>query len=142
MIKTSIKSAWARKRRLTGTFLAVFLGVSFLSGTLVLGDTLNANFDTLFTSVTSGTDAVVRTATKVTDDGHNLRGPVDASLVQRVRGIDGVAAAEPQVTGYGALLGQDGKAIGGNGPPRLAGNWVPDGDLNPYRIVEGRAPAA
>ena len=59
MIRTSIQGVWARKRRLAGTFLAVFLGVAFLSGTLALGDTLGANFETLFSSVTKGTDAVV-----------------------------------------------------------------------------------
>ena len=59
MTRISLKGLWARKRRMLGTLLAVFLGVSFLSGTLVLGDTLNANFDTLFSSVTRGTDAVV-----------------------------------------------------------------------------------
>ncbi|HMC52875.1 MAG TPA: ABC transporter permease, partial [Acidimicrobiales bacterium] len=60
----------------------------------------------------------------------------------RVRGVDGVVRAEPLVQGYGALVGKDGKAVGGNGPPRMAANWVEDPDLNPYRLVQGRAPAA
>src|SRR3982751_6228211 len=104
----SLKRLWARKRRMFGTFLAIFLGVSFLTGTLVLGDTVNANFDTLFSSVTRGTDAVVRTSAKVTDDGRDVRGPLDAALVQQVRAVQGVAAAEPEVSGYGALLGRGG----------------------------------
>src|SRR4029450_3637013 len=41
----------AHARRLTGTGLAVLLGVAFLTGTLVLGATLRANFDDLFTEV-------------------------------------------------------------------------------------------
>ncbi|HEV3354991.1 MAG TPA: FtsX-like permease family protein [Acidimicrobiales bacterium] len=142
MLKVTLQGAWARKRRMFGTFLAIFLGVSFLTGTLVLGDTVNANFDTLFSSVTRGTDAVVRTSAKVTDGREDVRGPLDASLVQQARAVQGVAAAEPEVSGYGALLGRDGKAIGGNGPPRLAGNWVSNSELNPYRIVQGRPPAA
>ena len=40
---------WAHKRRLVSTVLAVGLGVAFLAGTLLLSDTLRANFDRLFT---------------------------------------------------------------------------------------------
>src|SRR5947209_12578567 len=124
-----------------GTFLAVFLGVAFLSGTLALGDTLSANFDTLFSHVTRGTDAVVRGATKVSGNAARAqRGTVDQNLVTAVRGVNGVAAAEPYVEGLGTILGRDGKAIGGNGPPRIAANWVPNDDLNPFHVVEGRAP--
>jgi putative ABC transport system permease protein len=143
MVKISLKDLWARKRRLTSIFLAVFLGVAFLSGTLALGDTISANFNTLFSDVTKGTDAVVRSATSVEGGRARAeRGPIDASLVDRVRSVEGVAKAEPYVQGYGALIGKDGKAIGGNGPPRQAANWVSDPDLNPYRLVEGRAPQA
>ena len=54
--------------------LAVFLGVAFLAGTLVLGDTLRANFDDLFTEANAGTDAVVRSATSIdADDGEPAR---------------------------------------------------------------------
>src|SRR5205814_1364038 len=141
MVKISLLEVWARKRRLLGTFLAVFIGVAFLSGTLTLGDTLSANFDTLFSSVTKGTDAVVRGSTKLKGDRTlPQRGPVDGSLVARVSAVGGVARAVPYVQGYGALIGKDGKAVGGNGPPRQAANWVDDADLNPYRLVEGRAP--
>ena len=52
------------------------------------------------------------------------------------------AAAVPSVEGYGQIIGKDGKAVGGNGPPVLAGNWIDDADLNPYRLVAGRAPQA
>ncbi|MCU1457819.1 MAG: transporter substrate-binding protein, partial [Actinomycetia bacterium] len=62
------------------------------------------------------------------------------NLVAKVRSVAGVADAEGQITGYGTLLGKDGKGIGGNGPPRQAGSWVEDPTLNPYRLVEGHAP--
>src|SRR5689334_10705165 len=111
MLKITLNDLWARKRRMLGTFLAIFLGVAFLSGTLALGDTLNANFDTLFSRVTRGTDAVVRGATKVSGDSRQAtRGPVDQSLVADVRRVSGVGAAEPYVEGLGTILGRDGKA--------------------------------
>jgi putative ABC transport system permease protein len=124
--------------------MAVFLGVAFLVGTLVLGDTLASNFDRLFTETTAGTDVLVRNGTSVSGDvgPDTPRGLVDQSLVDRVAAIDGVAAVEAEVTGYGSLLGADGDALGGNGPPRLAGSWITEPELNPYRLVEGRAPEA
>src|SRR6266542_239940 len=123
------KGLLAHKRRLVGTFLAVFIGVAFLSGTLVLGDTLRGNFDNLFTEANAGTDVVVRHESKLsTDPGEpdSQRGLVDASVVNRVRGVDGVAAAAPSVEGFGQLVGK-------NGDNR---------DRTPYRLVEGRAPRA
>jgi putative ABC transport system permease protein len=134
----TLKEMRAHARRLTGTSLAVVLGVAFLTGTLVLGATLRANFDDLFTEVNAGTDVVVRNSTDLGMD--SPRGLIDPSLVDQVAEVDGVEAAEPVVTGYGQLLGADGDAIGGNGPPQLAGSWVTDPDLNPYRLAEGRAP--
>jgi putative ABC transport system permease protein len=143
MRSVMFKGLLAHKRRLVGTFLAVFIGVAFLSGTLVLGDTLRGNFDNLFTEANAGTDVVVRHASKLsTDPGEpdSQRGLVDASVGERVRGVDGVAAAAPSVEGFGQLLGKNGDKLGGNGPPTLAGNWIENRDLNPYRLVEGRAP--
>src|SRR6266508_6216457 len=139
------KGILAHKRRLVGTFLAVFIGVAFLSGTLVLGDTLRGNFNNLFTEANAGTDVVVRHASKLsTDPGEpdSQRGLVDAPLVNTLRGVDGVAAAEPSVEGFGQLVGKNGDKLGGNGPPKLAGNWIENTDLNPYRLVEGRPPRA
>jgi putative ABC transport system permease protein len=145
MLSVSLKSLLAHRRRLIGTFLAVFLGVAFLAGTLVMGDTLRANFDVLFGNANAGTDAVVRATRSIeadVDRGPSMqeRALIDASLLDRLRPVDGVAAAEPSVEGYGQLQGRDGEALGGNGPPRIAANWIDNATLNPYRLVDGRAP--
>ncbi|MGI8810214.1 MAG: ABC transporter permease [Acidimicrobiales bacterium] len=145
MLNVTLKGLRAHARRLFGTFLAVLLGIAFLCGTLVLGDTLRANFDTLFANANAGTDAIVRSASTIEADGG--RGPdldgralIASALADRIRTVAGVAAAEPAIEGYGQLIGADGEAVGGNGPPRLAGNWITDPELNPYKLVEGRAP--
>jgi putative ABC transport system permease protein len=138
MLSLTLREMRAHARRLMGTSLAVVLGVAFLSGTLVLASTLRSNFDDLFTDVNAGTDVVVRNATDLGMDAP--RGLIDRSLVDQVGQVDGVAAAEPVVSGYGQLLGADGDAIGGGGPPQLAGSWTTNPDLNPYRLAEGRAP--
>jgi putative ABC transport system permease protein len=140
MLQLSFKNLWAHKRRLIGMFLAVFLGVAFLSGTLALGDTLRANFDRLFADVNASTDVIIRSSTSIGGDIDAPRGLIDESLVAEVRTWEGVAAAEPYVEGVGFLIGRDGEMVGTGGPPRLAGNWVADPALNPYRIVDGRAP--
>ncbi|ADB53271.1 ABC transporter permease [Conexibacter woesei] len=142
MPRLALQGLWAHKRRLAGTFAAVFLGVAFLAGTLMLGDTLQRNFERLFTDVTSGTDAVVRSETSLGTGSGDARAPIPAALLARVRAVPGVAQAAGSIEGTGALIGADGDKIGGNGPPTLAGNWIEDTALNPYRIAEGRPPRA
>ena len=94
-VRLSVSSLRAHKRRFAGTFLAVFLGVAFLAGTLVMGDTLRASFDTMFGNATSGTDAVVRSADAITTPGESqgVRQPVSTALVKEVEKVPGVAAA-------------------------------------------------
>lgn len=142
-VRLGASSLRAHKRRFAGTFAAVFLGVAFLAGTLVMGDTLRASFSTMFGDATAGTDAVVRSADTITTPGESqgVRQPVDTSLVRTVEKVSGVAAAAAGIQGRGQLVGADGKPIGGQGPPTLAGNWITDAQLNPYRLAEGRAPA-
>ncbi len=140
MTKVVIASLFAHKRRLFGMFVSVFLGVAFLSGTLVMGDTLDKNFKSLFTDVNAGTDVAVRRASDITTDYESQRGVIDASIADDVARVDGVEAVSPSVEGYGQIRGKDGDALGGNGPPTLAGSWIEDPELNPFHIAEGRAP--
>ncbi|MFF7132435.1 putative ABC transport system permease protein [Streptomyces sp. SAI-126] len=141
-VRLSVSSLRAHRRRFAGTFLAVFLGVAFLAGTLIMGDTLRAGFDTMFGNATSGTDAVIRSADAITTPGESagVREPVPTDLVGTVEQVPGVAAAAPDIQGAGQLVGANGEPIGGQGPPTLAGNWIDDSRLNPYRLAEGRAP--
>ncbi|WP_033220820.1 ABC transporter permease [Kitasatospora phosalacinea] len=143
-VRIGARSLLAHRRRLLGTVLSIVLGVAFLTGTMVLGDTLRANFDTLFADANAGTDAVVRSAQvlDVPNVPGGVRAPLEESLTARLRTAPGVGAAEPSVQGAGQLIGADGEPVGGQGPPTLAGNWIDDPKLNPYRLAEGRAPAA
>ena len=133
MFRISIKNTWGHKRRLVGTMLAVLLGVAFMSGTLVLGDTLRATFDRLFVETTAGTDAIVRNPTLIKRGGNGIKqgGYLDAGLVSAIRQVDGVASAAASIDGYGAIIDNSGDPVGGNGPPRMAGNWIDDPELNP-----------
>lgn len=140
MWKTAFASLRAHKRRLLGTCSAVLLGIAFLSGTLMLGDSVRAGFGELFEEANAGTDALVRSSTELESDGESEVGMLDVALVDEVAAVDGVATAVPMIERGGQMVGADGDPIGGGGPPTLAGNWIDDPELNPYEIVEGRAP--
>ena len=135
------KELWGRKRRMAGSLVAVFLGVTFLTGTLVLGDTLAGSIDGYYANAYGGTDVSVRNSTKVSDQPWGSRGEIGASVLGKVRQVDGVAKAEPVIEGSGQLLAKDGATIQSRGP-RTAGNWITDPKLNPYRLAQGRAPRA
>ena len=146
MLRVTIKGLLARTGRLAATVVAVMLGVAFTAGTLVLTDTIGKTFDDLFTKAYDGTDAVVRApiAFAAPAGASDQRGRVDQSLVAVVAGVDGVAVAEGTVEGYTQLVGADGNPLGDPeiGAPTLGGNWSRSDDLNPFTLVEGRAPTA
>ena len=142
MLITIIKSLWSRKRRLLGTCVAVVLGVAFLAGTMILGDTMKSGFSDTFTSANDGTDVVVRNATRIGSAEERTRGLIDESMVAEVAAVPGVAAAVPEVRGVAQLIGADGKPVGGTGPPTIATNWIDDPELSWLTLTDGRAPAA
>ena len=60
MIAVALKGLAARKVRALLTALAVVIGVSMVSGTLILTDTMQKTFDGLFAASYDETDAVIR----------------------------------------------------------------------------------
>jgi len=71
VLHATLKNLLARRFRLVTTGIAVLLGVAFMAGTLVLGDTVTHTFDNLFSNVFKGTDAEVRAVEpfKAPDEG-------------------------------------------------------------------------
>src|SRR3712207_3118103 len=113
MLTSSLRSMLAHKMRLALTTVSIALGVALLSGTLILTNTMGTAFDMLFGKIGSGTDAVVRTKAPyaATEGVGTNRGPIPASVLDRVRTVDGVRTAEGSVSGYALLTDTDGKAI-------------------------------
>jgi putative ABC transport system permease protein len=143
MFRLTLKNVFAHKRRLISTFIAVVLGVSFLTGLLVLTSTINKTFDDLFQQVGHNTDAVVRSATKVQSDfGQDVRGRIPSDLASTVQGVAGVKAVAPEVRGYGQIVGKNGKTLGdpGQGAPTFASAWITVPELRSFTLVEGREP--
>ena len=142
MIRRTFRGLWARKRRVVGTATAIILGVGFLAATLVLGDTLDSSFGSLFRQANAGTDVVIRSESSVNTEQGRLRPPLDASLAATIGELPNVAAVASEVTSTAQILGRDGTPLGGQGPPTDAAGWVDDAKLNPYHVTSGRAPEA
>lgn len=129
------------------TFLAVAIGVAFVSGVTTLTDTMSRSFDDLISTVNTGTDAWVRGKSQFTASaqfgGGEQRPRVEATVAERVAQIPGVAAAEPFVRGGVDPFNADGEPAGQAtfGPPIFGANWREQEALNPFTLVEGsRAP--
>jgi len=120
MWNATLKGLLAHKLRLAATALAIVLGVSFVSGTYVLTDTITATFDQLFKQVTEGVDVAVRSQeTFGSLQTGETRDPMPASLLDKVKAVDGVKVAEGSVTGFAQFIGKDGKPVTTGGAPTL-----------------------
>ncbi len=140
MFRLTIAEIAANKRRLMATAVAVILGVAFLAGTLILTDTILGTFDDALAEADAGTDVYVRGASPL-DGGFGDDGPtIDAALAGRIAEVDGVEAAAVRVTGYAQVLDHHGRAVGNPNSGVLGMGWSPVDELNPFRLVDGRAP--
>jgi putative ABC transport system permease protein len=145
MFRTALKGAMAHKARLVLTSVAILLGVAFVTGTFVFTDTIKARFDTLFTDVYAGVDASVRgEAPEFGSDVTTELPAIPDSLVDRIRSLDDVSAAQGYIQTFGQIIDAKGDPVGGNGPPTYVYTWVDKPKLNPFHINEGngRAPKA
>jgi putative ABC transport system permease protein len=128
--------------RLASTALAIILGIAFITGTLVLTDTMNAAFRSVFGDVNAGVDVSVR-ATAGFDDtfGGPQRAGIDPALVTQIEAVEAVAAVEAVFSGPVQFLDPSGAPVGQNGPPPI-GQDVPDvGELSAIEVRDGRFPA-
>ncbi len=139
ILRQAVRNLLASRLRLFLTSLAVVLGVGFVVGSFVLGDTINKAFDGVFETANAGTAVQVRGVKTVSEAD---RQPVPDSLLPTIRGVEGVRTAEGSVFGTAQIIGTDGKPAGIEGPPALGFNWSDDADLNPLRIIAGAPPRA
>ena len=141
MLKATLKSLLAHKLRMALTALAVVLGVGFIAGTYVLTDTMDATFEDLFSGVSQGVDVYVRAESSFESEMGGSREPIDQELLETVRAIPGVAAAEGAVSGYAQLVDKQGDAISPNGAPTLGASWS-DPPLNSLTMRIGEPPTS
>src|ERR1700691_5455687 len=97
MLRVTVKGLLARKLRLALTALAIVLGVTFVTGTLVLGDTLNRTFNSLVGTAYQHVSFEIRGTAAFNENtaaavgGTVDRRPVSASIASKVARIPGVA---------------------------------------------------
>ena len=140
MRQVTLRGLFAHKLRLALTALAIVLGVTFISGTFVLTDTLNSTFSTLFTSVYHKIDFRVRGVAQFGSGANATRNLLPESLLAPVQSVPGVAAAEGNVQGYAQFIAHDGKPI-----PSSVGTvgigWDNNQQISTLHLIAGNPPA-
>ncbi|MEV8516583.1 FtsX-like permease family protein [Dactylosporangium sp. NPDC051484] len=142
MLRATLKSLLARKLRLTLSTLAVVLSVMFVSGSLVLTDTLGRTFDNLFANIYTYTDVQISAKSQLQQQGGGPSNntPFPDSTVDRVAKIDGVAKATGEVFLNGAMpVGRNNKIVINQSGQQFGANWVGENQL--VKLAEGRAPS-
>ncbi len=151
MLRTALRNVFAHKARLIMTALAVMLGVAFVSGTLVFGDSV--------ASALRGASAknLKDVAVSVQAESEESEGPAGADdggrsttltgdLADKVRTLPGVTSVRATVNGTATLAAKDGKPLNAdNSWQNLALNYAPDkqrgGGDSQFPLASGRGPA-
>jgi putative ABC transport system permease protein len=130
----------ARLGRNIAIALAIMLGVSFVSGSFVLADSLKATFDNLFTSLNEDVDLQVRrTLTVDVTDGQ--RDPIPSSLLADVEAIPGVGKVEGVLQRYAQMIDKDGEPVSTQGAPAFGISWLgEEGSIAGVVLKDGRSP--
>ena len=142
MNRVAWRSVRAHAKQFFLTTFAVVLGVAFLSGTLALRASMSETFSKL-TSSTITSDLYVQ-GPKIASDGNNGSSdstqtqPIDSSLADQIKQVDGVEAANPGTQVTGVLVGANDTPVSNMGAPTL---FLPLYDKEPGRTwAQGHMP--
>lgn len=139
MVRIALKSLLARKLRLALMVFAIVLGVSFVVSSFVISDSLGSTFDKLSTDIEGRTDITVRMEQEFGDPSQ--RPPIAASVLDIVKKVDGVQAADGPITVFGVTpIKADGEPIKRMGPPMFGIGYGTAKELSPLIQVDGRPP--
>ncbi|MFJ2769236.1 ABC transporter permease [Streptomyces sp. NPDC087300] len=138
MFRTALRNVFAHKARLLMTAFAVMLGVTFISGSLVYGDSQSR------AATARATDGYERIAVQVSPDGvpGGARPTgIDARTVKELAKLPGVSLAAGRVDGFAAVDDRAGRLLGHGS--HQGGNFAPgaDGEDPAYRFTQGTGPA-
>jgi putative ABC transport system permease protein len=142
VIRVALRGLAGRKLRALLTSFAIVLGVSMVSGTYILTDTVQQGFDTIFTRSYEGSDVVItgKKAFSVAEEEEDVP-PFPERVLEDVRGVEGVAAATGGIEDEAKLI-KEGDAIDTGGAPPLALGIDPDEQrFNPLTLTAGSWPA-
>ncbi|MEH1165870.1 ABC transporter permease [Micromonospora sp. CPCC 205539] len=128
MIRLTLRSLRAEALRMLLSALAVVLGVAFIAGTLIFVDGMRAGAYERAGTFDRHTDlGVYPTGSRV----------LPPALVDRVRAVDGVAAAAGELTNTAGIVGADGRPVLGF---TMLVAIPTEAALRSYDVVAGRLP--
>jgi putative ABC transport system permease protein len=144
MIRVALKGLLGRKLRTVLTAMAIVLGVSMISGTYVLTDTITKSFTEVVDGSYENADAVVsgKVAFKNTNSNTAETPAFPDTVLAKVKRLPDVAAAAGTVSDEAKLIGRNGKVIETNGGSSIAGSVDPknDAQFNPLKLTSGQWP--
>ncbi|MER5607859.1 ABC transporter permease [Micromonospora tulbaghiae] len=127
MLRLTLRQVRADGLRLLLSSLAIVLGVAFVAGTLMFVDGMRAGAYERAGEFDRHTDLAAYAGTD----------PLPPALVDRVRAVDGVAAAAGELTGSAGVVGTDGRPVLGYA---VLAAIPTEADLQSYDVVAGRLP--
>ena len=143
MLRVTLRGLLSHKIRFVLTTFAVVVGVGFVVGTLVLTDSVRAQFDQLFTDINQGIDLQVKGTDQFDQGAFGQSPPIPDTLLPQVRELPGVKAAGGSAGGLPALVfAADGTPVKPTNGPPLAVTWDPESPNQALTTVAGRAPSA
>jgi putative ABC transport system permease protein len=114
MIAVALKGLAGRKLRALLTAFAVVIGVSMVSGTFILTDTMQKTFDGLFAATYDDTDAVIA-GKQIVESSMSGSTTIPESLLTQVQALPEVESAggtvSPAEGNAADIIGSDGKAV-------------------------------
>ncbi|MER6674914.1 FtsX-like permease family protein [Streptomyces sp. NPDC000983] len=143
VMKTSMRNFFAHKGRMALSAVAVLLSVAFVCGTLVFTDTMNTTFDKLFAATSSDVTVSSKDASDTGETTNDTGKPpvMPASVVEKVRGAEGVKSAEGTVfsTSVTVVDGDKDSLSPTSGAPTIVGSWNAN-EARTMKITSGTAP--
>jgi putative ABC transport system permease protein len=144
MIRVALKGLWGRKLRTVLTAMAIVLGVSMISGTYVLTDTITASFTKVVDASFEHADAVVtgKVAFKNNESNTAATPAFPDGVLAEVKQLPDVAAAAGAIGDEVKLIGRDGKVISTKGGSSIGASVDPKNDarFNPLTLTSGKWP--
>ncbi|MFC0111116.1 ABC transporter permease [Kibdelosporangium aridum] len=125
MLRVVLAGLKARTARLILCMIAIALGVTFVTGAMVLADAVKAELRAQAAASVRNVDVMVTASSK----------PLEATALDTIRGLPGVAAADWRDTAPTPIV--EGRTVKSAGATSLPA----DDQLRPFDLVQGRYPA-
>jgi putative ABC transport system permease protein len=138
MIKVALKGLAGRKIRALLTAFAVIIGVSMVSGTFVLTDTMQKSFDGIFETSYENTDVIV-SGHQVIESETADAPTIPSSMLRDVRALPEVGAAAGSISDdtTAKVIGSDGDSLAGQNPTIVSAFDYTQPQLSPLKLESG-----